>query len=69
MDQQIQAQLEMLENINNNAFHNQQKDGSAEPNTSEINKLMQEMIKKGQHTSDLKVTAEYRSRGEPFQDL
>ena len=60
----------MLETINNSAFNEGVvgEDGQAVTNTDEIGKMMHEMIRQGQAKGSLNVTAEYRSRGEPFQD-
>jgi len=67
LDAQIQAQLEMLDTINNSAF-NEGINGEAVANQEEIGKMMHEMLIKGQAGSSMSVTAEFRSRGEPFQD-
>ena len=73
VDDQIRAQLAMLEQINNNAFGGAAAgDGEAGPqtNSAQIGKMVQEMMQKQRATADgqASVTAAYRSRGEPFQD-
>ena len=73
VDDQIKAQLDMLQQINNNAFDeaNIGPDGQEITNPTEIGRIMQEMLKKQKNSADISgsnVTAQYRSQGEPFQD-
>ena len=72
VDEQIRAQLDMLESINNNAFEAEATgvDGEKKINPSEIGKMMQDMMKKQRTQADggASITVEYRSKGDAFQD-
>ena len=75
MDEQIRAQLEMLEQINNNAFSGgsaaAQADGQPpETNPTEIGKMMTAMLKQQKEKAEQQATisVEYKSGGAPFMD-
>ena len=73
VDEKIRAQLEMLEQINNNAFVSEKTGEAGEElktNPTEIGRIMKDMMRNQRQSAEngSSVTVEYRSKGEAFQD-